>query len=264
MYKPKHDGVNESLRVTDTAKRRTEMKRIILISTLVIVSISLIVITGCSSREVVTVHDDEGSGELTANNGKAGTGTPKVITAKKQPADGDLENAPANAKARAGSAESVTGSATAQQAAGALNKAEAKSMVKSTGKFTLKHDGWKVTLKVAGHFEVDLQDPASNPTIRIEANIKDSAGNVKASIDKTYDFKPKAAGTKIDMLTAGAIVITLQTNPGKDSFPELKAVQQTLNKGDYTTELKLTITTGPTGDLTKAIVDKLEMSLPEN
>ena len=134
------------------------------------------------------------------------------------------------------------------------------STATSTSTFTLRQDGKKVTLTVDDHFQVTLKGDDAKATIHIEAKIS-KAGAAVATIDKTYEFKPNVGDpvNKIDISNAHTETIA---NPGSKGYQEQAAPHLTLNKGDYTMELKLTITTSGSV-LAEAIVDKLDMSLPK-
>jgi hypothetical protein len=75
-----------------------------------------------------------------------------------------------------------------------------------------------------------------------------------------YEFKPNAGDpvNKIDV--SGAHTETIANGVGK-GYKE-KAATKTLNKGDYTMSLTVTITTSASV-MAEALVDKVEMSLPK-
>jgi hypothetical protein len=139
-------------------------------------------------------------------------------------------------------------------------KASAMSTVTSTSAFTLKQDNKKITLTVDDHFRVTLKGDDAKASIHIEAKIA-KGGAAVATIDVTYEFKPNAGdpANKIDI--TGAQTETIANGKGK-GYQEKAKAQATLNKGDYTMELKLTVTTSAS-ILAEAVVDKVEMSLPK-
>lgn len=237
------------------------MKRMILITTLVMVAASSIIVTGCGGRgETISATNVQGAGKVSANDGTGPES--KEQPAKDVPADVEVTKGLAKAKAHAGTAYSITGTAHAEKAAAApaASKADAMSTATSTSAFKLKQDGKKVTLTVDDHFTVTLKGDDAKATIHIEAKISKGGGAV-ATLDKTYEFKPNVADpvNKIDI--SNAHTETIANGIGK-GYQEKAATQATLDKGDYTMELKLTITTSGSV-LAEAIVDKLEMSLPQ-
>jgi len=217
------------------------------------------------AAEVIIPKDQKSNGNVKANDGN-GAKSDEITPQNKKP--------PAETKAKAGGSEAIAhvsgsvggktsiemnGSALAKKAVGAPAKAEATATSDCKAEFELKQDGRKLTLKVDDHFKVTLQGDDARASIQIVATVKQSNTPV-ATLDKTYKFEPNQANpiTKID--ETGAHTKTID-NPGIDEYKE-EATQVTLNKGDYSVELKLMIETSASV-LAEAIVDKVELTFPE-
>ena len=237
------------------------MKRTILISVLAMVTASSMLVTGCDEPgEVISVKNVKGAGKVSADDG-TGAVPPKDLPSDKVPGEVDVAKGPAKARAYVGSAYSVNGSAHAEKAGAAppASKAAAMSTVTATSEFTLEKDGRKVPLKVNDHFTVTLNGDDARATIHIEAKIS-KAGSAVATIDKTCEFKPNAADPVKSIDVSGAHTETIANGVGKAYEEKITPTPQTLNKGDYTMELKLTITTSGSV-LAEAVVDDVKMSV---